>query len=154
MRLKVNADGIHRSRVEIAGSDDATARYLRQVKFGPAMQLISSALRVRSVGRELGDGWFQDVRRPGRRGRADLDYAEWAKRYVEAMARNPRAPIRQMVEDDATKGVHRTDDEVRAHVNKARDRGLLTRSDPGRPGGELTPKAKQLLDAIQRQTEA
>jgi hypothetical protein len=59
----------------------------------------------------------------------------------------PRAPI------DDPRGVEQVDEfaesdlgQVRNYLFKARERSLLTSAGPGRAGGELTDKAKEILD--------
>ena len=78
--------------------------------------------------------------RPGRRGREDRDYALWAKRYVEANEKSPH-PIKKMTTDHPGHSAEM----IRAILNKARKRGLLSESPKGRAGGSLTKKAEALL---------
>jgi hypothetical protein len=78
--------------------------------------------------------------RPGRRGREDRDYALWAKRYVEANEESSH-PIKKMTADHPGHSAEM----LRAILNKARKRGLLTESPKGRAGGWLTKKAEALL---------
>jgi hypothetical protein len=67
-------------------------------------------------------------------------YAELAAEYVAALERGDQRPIQTMA---AARGivVHR----VRDLLHRARVRGLLSASEPGRTGGALTPKARALL---------
>lgn len=133
------------TRVEVVNPDGAlTRRYLRGVGLGQVVDEVGRVLADWSVSRRLGDTWRREVHRPGRAGRPDVHYAEWARRYVEALEVS-RSPIKHIVNDDRAKGDHRTEQEVRAKVNRARDRGLLTRPPKGRAGGELTDRCRRLL---------
>ena len=85
------------------------------------------------------------VKRAGRRGRPDADYLRMARRYVAAIEVEPRAPIKRIVADLQASGEHATDDEVRAQVNEAKNRGILTRGRKGVAGGEWTDKGRHLL---------
>ena len=78
-------------------------------------------------------------RRPGPRGRDDLHYARWAALYVAALARST-TPVAKLA------GQHNiSTSRIRNILHAARRRGLLTEAPPGRPGGELTERARQLL---------
>jgi hypothetical protein len=83
--------------------------------------------------------WLENPR-PGRRGRDDFEYALWASRYVEALDAGPR-PIMRLLEAHPGHSAAM----LRAILNKARHRGLLTPSEPGRAGGRLTQKGLDLL---------
>ncbi|MFN7148957.1 MAG: hypothetical protein ACK4V6_05705 [Microthrixaceae bacterium] len=85
--------------------------------------------------------------RLGRRAKDDSFYAVHARRYVDALGVNKRSPIDVMVDNSDE---HTTKKAQLAYVNRARARGLLTAAPPGRAGGELTDKARALLDAIDR----
>jgi hypothetical protein len=81
---------------------------------------------------------FENTPRPGRRGRGDEFYLDWAARYVEI---GGDTPVRDLA---VSAGLpHAT---VAHFLDEARRRGLLERpEDPGRPGGQLTPEGKKLL---------
>ncbi len=81
---------------------------------------------------------------PGRAGRDPLVYALAAQDYVEALAVEPRTPIRRM-QELAPPGT--TADELRARLRRARNHEpkLLTAAGDGKAGGELTDHAKQML---------
>jgi hypothetical protein len=85
---------------------------------------------------------FIDIRRPGRAGRPDWPYALWAVRYVEAVSENPLRPVASL----ATQFPGHSADCIRAILSNARKRGLLTAARNGVAGGDLTDKAKQVLD--------
>jgi hypothetical protein len=70
-------------------------------------------------------------------------YATWAKAYVEALEVAPKIPMKHLV---ATSNGTETENTVRAFLNRARARKLLTASEPGKPGGELTAKARKILE--------
>lgn len=81
----------------------------------------------------------EGVRRPGRRGRPEVEYAQLAAAYV-ANLHHP-APVARVARD-----ANLSVSQVRALLVAARRHKLLTPSPPGRAGGELTPKALQLLE--------
>jgi hypothetical protein len=83
---------------------------------------------------------FAESRRPGRRGRDDVEYAAVADVYIKHVRLNSSAPVERAAEE-----LNYSTSTVRALLNKARNRGLLTRAGPGRAGGDLTEKAKRLL---------
>jgi hypothetical protein len=83
---------------------------------------------------------FRASRRPGRRGREDYEYAAVAEVYVKHLRLNSRAPVKETAAE-----LHYSVPAVRALLNKARKRGLLTEPDEGRAGGTLTKKARREL---------
>jgi hypothetical protein len=107
----------------------------------------SPSEQVMQTGLQLGRTVGITRSRPGRRGTPDLAYAVWAQRYVAALEdqSTSRAPVKFLVDQEKAGGRFVTDKQVRAYLNKARARKLLTAAPPGRPGGTLTPKAKKLL---------
>jgi hypothetical protein len=79
--------------------------------------------------------------------RSDLWYAQIASEYADRVRRNSRRPNAEIAEardDLGPGGVKVIEDAIRECRNR---RQLLTTTEPGRPGGELTEKAKQLLAA-------
>lgn len=98
------------------------------------------------AGQTLGPAWRRTIARPGRGGRDDLDYALWARRYVAALASHPTRPVQALIDEEADSGEFVTEGQIRARLNRARSRDLLTAAPPGQPGGELTDKAVRLLD--------
>lgn len=87
---------------------------------------------------------------PGRtRGRAapkgkrasDRYYAELAQAYVQIIRQGIKKPVDQLA---ILRG--ETAQRIRDHVHLARANGFLTQTTRGKVGGELTPKAKRLLN--------
>lgn len=94
----------------------------------------------------LPPGWRKPDRPgPGRKQRPDEHYLVWAIRYLEACARDPRHPVRWIVENYPHEVM--TESAVQARLTKAKTRGLLER-DQGRPGGRLRPKAVEMLPRL------
>ena len=84
---------------------------------------------------------FARNRRPGRSGRPDVFYARLAAEYVELLATSS-TPTKDLAERH-----HYSATSMRDYLNQARSRGLLTRSQRGRAGGQLTERAGRLLNA-------
>lgn len=140
-----------------------TARLLRRVPLGrESLELRDVIEKFRAEGftdqmvdRLLGQhgmsvrGFLRKApSRPGRRGRDDVYYAELALQYRKAIDRNSTTPVL-----DVAKELEWSPAKVRDAIHDARRRGLLTSSGPGRPGGELTPKAQAVLkDRLRRGT--
>lgn len=84
---------------------------------------------------------FADRPRPGAAGRGDDRYAAVAQMYVELLDAGEQHPVKvlagQLLLGDKT---------VRNLLYKARERGLLTSAGRGQAGGQLTDKAKEILD--------
>jgi len=137
----------HVSQVEFRPVKGAfSTRRMRRLGLGELQERVGDVLAADHVIALLADGfWRRRVARPGSVGRPDLYYAEWAKRYVEALAEDPKRPVRWILDKAAADGKFLTEAQVRALVNRARERDLLTPSKPGKPGGELTAKARRLL---------
>lgn len=74
----------------------------------------------------------------------DLYYAVWASRYADAAVAS-RSPIADLAEKHNMKR-----SQVRDLIHKCRERKLLPDGQPGRPGGQLTAKAIEVL----RETKA
>lgn len=79
--------------------------------------------------------------RRGPKGWSDEEYAELAAAYVERCQADTRSPVLDVAEEFGM-----TPNAFRAALWRARKRGLLTRTTAGRAGGELTPRAKPLLE--------
>jgi hypothetical protein len=87
-------------------------------------------------------GWLTDFEtrpRPGRAGRDKRTMAEFAARYLEHC--KGTKPIQTLAAE-----LGMSPSAVSSRVFNARSDGYLTSTDKGRPGGELTPMAKELLD--------
>jgi hypothetical protein len=90
--------------------------------------------------------------RPGRAGRPDSFYATWAAAYVRRLHAGSRRPVQDLaasppirIEGYVSNGHSVSPETVRAILNRARARGLLTASPIGRAGGSLTPRAEEVL---------
>lgn len=145
LRLRAGEEGPEVSGLQLeAGPGRIGVNVMRQlgVPLGSAYRALGSDP---SLGALAGGKWRRRVRRPGRAGTPDADYADWAKRYVDAMELAPRAPVKHLIEMERQAGRHATEAQVRAYISKARRRGLLTPAPSGQPGGQLTPLAQQVL---------
>jgi hypothetical protein len=126
-------------------ADDPTfgARAMRRAGYGAVLDLVDRTLGDWAVATHfLGKEWRRQTTRPGRRGRPDLFYAEWASRYVTALAAGPN-PLAALV--DLDHGY--TEGAIRGYLHEARNRLLLTAAPPGKAGGELTKKGRATLRA-------
>jgi hypothetical protein len=86
-------------------------------------------------------------KRPGQRGRNELDYALVAAKYVSHLGSHQ--PV-----VDVAKDLHLSTSQVRNILYQARRRGLLTGKDrQGKAGGDLTPKALELLRQHEQGTD-
>ena len=122
-----------------------TARQLRRATLGDLTRRVSVGFVGRILGalapeitRTLDDDHTHP--RPGRAGRDDHFYAVWAARYAERAAYTPR-PIAELADEH-----DRPPTRLREYIAEARRRGLLTATRPGRSGGQLTDKARALLE--------
>jgi hypothetical protein len=118
-------------------------RALMRMGLGAVHKALGKVLESPIAQAHLGERWTLEKPNPGRPGRDDLFYAQWAHRYVEALEVEPTKPVKHLEVTSDDPGV--TGDEIRARLRRARERGLLTAAPTGRPGGELTDKAKRLL---------
>jgi len=120
---------------------EITARMVHEVRLGDIQRqaINKMTLLVPVHARAI----LGDRKRPGRRGRPDLYYAEFAAAYVNALS-SP-APIVTLAKQQ-----NLSVSTVRNTIHEARRRGLLTRPPPGRPGGELTEKAQNLIKSSGR----
>lgn len=78
--------------------------------------------------------------RPGRRGHPDRFYAELAAAYVDRVKAGSRRPVADLAAQE-----YLSEDRVRTLVARARKKGFLTPAEPGKPGGELTARAEEML---------
>jgi hypothetical protein len=126
---------------EAAPNGGLTTTALRAVAVS---QLAADALRESRkwelVGLTLMSAGMLPGNAPGAHGRDDTYYARLARMYLYLVqARHPR-PVKELA-DFFGVSVRTTESQIR----EARNRGLLTRPEPGRSGGELTDKARDLL---------
>jgi hypothetical protein len=122
-----------------------TARQVRRATLGDLTRRVSVGLVGRILGALAPDATRppdddQTQPRPGRAGRDDHFYAVWAARYTERAAYTNR-PIAELAEAH-----DRPPTRIREYIAEARRRGLLTATRPGRSGGQLTDKARALLE--------
>jgi hypothetical protein len=85
--------------------------------------------------------------RPGRRPVAPETLLDVADAYARAVKDRSAQPTR-----DAAKALGMEMGRVRDYVHRARTRGLLTPTAPGRLGGTLTPRARAMLRERTRKT--
>ncbi|MGH9187907.1 MAG: hypothetical protein ACRD0U_19190 [Acidimicrobiales bacterium] len=121
------------------------SRVLRHLGFAAVADEFAAWLKEPRVVAILSERWGRRPARPGRAGTDDLVYAEAARRYVDALARDRRRPVKLLIDEAAAAGRHMTAAELRAMHLRARQRGLLSAAPPGQPGGQLTARATALL---------
>jgi hypothetical protein len=145
VRLRLDAGEVKRIGFEVYDpTGELTTRLLRQAP-GGLVETIDALLEEWLVGRLVGSVWRRQVKRPGRAGRPDVFYAEWAARYVAAVVADPKSPIKRLVSEEERSGRYVTEAQIRAYLTKARSRGLLTRTSAGAAGGHLTAKGSRAL---------
>jgi hypothetical protein len=89
---------------------------------------------------------FKQQPRPGRRGRADMYYAQLAAQYVDACASAPRSGIVELKRRLEREGIFISTKALAAQVHEARRRDILTAPPhKGVQGGALTDRATELL---------
>ena len=129
---------------------------LRRLKISDALKGATEMLRAgsewrgvdaggwgdRTLGQVWGEAITTEERRPTRAGRTPTYYAIWAARYVD-FAGSPK-PAKEMAAryGIAVKRAHQV-------VFRARELGLLTGGHQGKPGGQLSTSAKDLLRALE-----
>lgn len=113
----------------------------------PTARLYEQARGYLSLSREIGLtldvdlSEFESNRRPGRKGRPDVFYAELAKQYVEV------STVSSTPTKDLAERLGYSPSSVRDFLHQARRRDLLSPAVKGMAGGELTNKAMWLLAA-------
>jgi hypothetical protein len=116
-----------------------TARLLRQLPIGAFVKEVLGLLQPE----RMPPGWRKALtekpRRPGRVGHDDAYYLPWAVEYDKRS--RSKSPIADIA---AAHG--RKPEQVRDLIFRARRRGLLTDTEPGRAEGKLTAKARRLLE--------
>lgn len=80
------------------------------------------------------------VPRRGPKGRTDVELAQFADVYARACEERRRAPVKEVAE-----AFNIVSPSARDALHKARERGVLTRTEPGRAGGRLTDYGESLL---------
>ena len=92
----------------------------------------------------------QPLARGAKSGWPDLAYAQISDTYVTCLAAGIRSPIKEVAKLHAIKTT-----QARDAIHTARKRGILTpTTQRGRPGGQLTPAAEELLaDAAKKKTK-
>jgi hypothetical protein len=120
-----------------------TTPVIRNVHLDDLYELAAGSLSVApnlGIQFEIDRAEFHEQRRPGRRGRSDLFYAEVAARYVEFTRSSSTAT------KDLAGALQSSPSSARDLLSEARRRNLLTRPPvKGRQGGELTEKAIEIL---------
>lgn len=123
------------SAADVYRVGDGQGGVIQTQRFRPDDDIEAARARAEAVG---GDA-------PKRKGGhpiqlTDLFIAQQAQRYVEALPHG--RPIERVAKQESFSKT-----QVRNHMTAARARGLLTETPRGRAGGELTPKALQILEA-------
>jgi hypothetical protein len=118
-----------------------TARLLRQVSTVPPLPPAPGPAQPRR-GRRRRPAERAPAR-PGRRGRPDAFYALLALRYTVLLWGGSRRPIADLAR---SLGNGWGPTYVRDIIRTARQRGMLSPGHPGRPGGAITPEARDLLN--------
>jgi predicted transcriptional regulator len=123
-----------------------TARLMRSLPIGEIQQVAQAALVTRTGPweRDVPNRWgaaFAEAPRPGRKGRDERAYAEVAAMYLALVHGGSKAPL-----VDLAKRLNYSVSRIKNIIHEARRRGLLSKSSRGRRGGELTEKARRLLD--------
>jgi hypothetical protein len=135
-------DGTPGFRIALLEHGGITTAVLREVPVAKMLRRARAALNDAASAGLIAAGSaeaFREHRRPGRRGRSDLDYAQFAASYVEWCGRS-KTPVKDMAAAEAL-----DESTVRNVLYQARERGLLSSSGRGRAGGALSEKAKQLI---------
>lgn len=128
---------------------ELTATMLRRVAVDRLARIARLGVDSELVTNPRIEPFLIDPRRPGRRGRDDLEYARLALEYATEIESGNRHPTKTLAAAHHV-GVNR----MSQLINEARNRGLLTRPrSKGRPGGELTDAAVELIEAEGGQSE-
>ncbi|HXW87903.1 MAG TPA: hypothetical protein VEJ42_06560 [Streptosporangiaceae bacterium] len=124
--------------VEETPQPGITSRMLQRIRTG---ELIAAVRTLSDAFTNLaGTPPLTETKRvPGRAGRGDMFYAQWAAEYVKSLAASGN-PAKDMA------AMHNMEiRQVRNLIQACRTRGMLTATIPGRAGGDLTEKAMELL---------
>jgi hypothetical protein len=137
-------------RVRRAGGDEhATARMVAKLRLGRVYYTVRRLFRAPWLGFVVPDAWLEAIERDGlgvpKPGPPPGEHLalllKWAARYDDARKRDPRRPVKLLVQEYPGE----TAAAIRARLTRARDEGLLTKTDDGKAGGHLTAKARKLL---------
>jgi hypothetical protein len=109
-------------------SPDEVSRGARRKSYRSFEALISDLVLARA------DRYEGPRARPGPKGHPPEHYERVAAAYREALIASPRAPMKALA-----KQLHASDATVRRWVQRARDKGLLGPSMPGKAGEEPQP---------------
>ena len=139
----------HQITIKMADDSALPPQVFPRLRITPVFDQMSQDFKSPVIQFHLGifeeSAWkepFLSRRRPGRKGRPDWEYAMWAARYVSACRQDARRPIARLTKRHAD----HSESKLRAILNKARNRGLLTATpQKGVAGGRLTKRALQLL---------
>ncbi len=139
----------HQITIKMADDSALPPQVFTRLRITPVFNQMSQDFKSPVIQRRLDifeeSAWkepFLSRPRPGRKGRPDWEYAMWAARYVSACRQDARRPIARLTKEHA----NHTESMLRAILNKARNRGLLTATpQKGVAGGRLTKRALQLL---------
>lgn len=139
-------DGPRMSSIEFASTGDGAAfgaEILRQLGLRDVHRQMEIEFRQITAWLDLPEAWERKslrVRRPGRQGMSDIELAQWAQRYVEATENQPKRPVAWMAEEYGWSVAG-----IRATLERARRKDLLTKAVHGVAGGSLTKKAREIL---------
>lgn len=135
------------TRFHVMPTGGITARTLKNLTLGrhigAARAAVARKLRIEG---QLREGTFEmhevaaAMPAAGRRGRPDAFYAHLAQEYLQTVRAGSPAPLVEIANRMGSNA-----NTVAARIKEARRRGLLSRTDRGRSGGELTDKARELL---------
>jgi hypothetical protein len=140
-------------RIPRGGLDTQTLRYARLggvrpyvlARVQPLKGLLPSELPIDRSFMDYALPGAAALRRPRPRrdsGREDRFYAQLAREYVEMNERGSSRPSREIAERRGEKP-----ERIRDWLHEARERGLLSKGEPGKRGGQLLPSAQALLQA-------
>jgi hypothetical protein len=139
-----NTDHPRRDRAS-SDAPSITRRFLKDVPFGELEESVRQFMNPATTPmprstmspqvRARYTRAFTDEPRPGKRGYEERSYAVAAGIYVET-GHDIRATAERL---------HCSVSRARHILNRARTKGLLTAAPPGRAGGELTERARELL---------